>query len=269
MLIIFIVLSGVWITCGTIFVVRDVEIIDTTAPAAKVLTESEKKAIIKTIDIKNKNILFNLNQEKIAASVKSVSPMLKLQNVTAEFPNRVVLTVARRVPVYSDGNYFYDAEMCVVEGTATDCIDISGVNLTFTNREFEVGDHVIGGDARSQCKIDQLKIIAGYFPSLKDFNISYDDRETTVGGKYVCLMLKLDTGVTFKIKTKPGDNFLQALKFTDQIYKTIAVEGYPNRVYKTMFRYGNNPNKVATEILDADGNNIMKDNGKDVVYYEK
>ena len=38
MLILFIVLASIWITCGTIFVVRDIEIIDATVHTAEPLS---------------------------------------------------------------------------------------------------------------------------------------------------------------------------------------------------------------------------------------
>ena len=59
MLILFIVLSSIWITCGTIFVVRDIQIIDSTVPTAKLLTQEEKNDIINNSGLMGKNILFN------------------------------------------------------------------------------------------------------------------------------------------------------------------------------------------------------------------
>ncbi|MCM1404499.1 MAG: FtsQ-type POTRA domain-containing protein [Prevotella sp.] len=243
MLIIFILLAGVWITCGTIFVVRDIEIVDATATAT-ILTDAEKNDIVTKSGLKGKNILFNLNQSKITAGVKSVNPMLKLHSVTAEFPNRVILKVSRRVPIYYDkkNQLFFDAEMCSVDGTGTDCIDITDTKIELAN-PLSYGDMAVGADKRAQCKIEQLKVVASYFPSLTGFDISYDDDKSVVGAERVCLMLKINAGVTFKIKTKPDDDFLHALEFTQQIYQTEKVNG----VYTTTYRE-NEPNKVKTII---------------------
>lgn len=267
MLIIFIVLSGVWITCGTVFVVREVEVVDITVQKTEELTTDERNAIVAESGLLDKNILFNLDQEKITNSVKSVNPMLKLQGVTAEFPNRVVLTVSRRMPVYVDreNEKYFDAEMYVVDAPADDlveCIDITGANLKLVSG-LTTGDLAVGKDEWTQCKIKQLKVMANYFPSLDGLKINYDDNRSVVGN-YVCLLLETKPGVTYKIKVKPGENFLHALEFTDQIYNMMGIEG----IYKTMYRDAA-PGKVGTQILDEDGNNIMLAiTGRDIVYEE-
>lgn len=247
MLIIFIVFAGVGITCGTIFVVREIEIVDVTA-TANVLTDAEKNDIIAHSGLKGKNILFNLNQQKVTEGVKSVNPMLKLHSVTAEFPNRVILKVSRRVPIYYDkeNKLFFDAEMCSVDGTDANCIDITGTNLQLANH-LNYGDVALGADERAQCKIEQLKVIASYFPSLTGLEISYDDTDLVVGADRVCLMLKINSGVTFKIKTKPGDDFLHALEFTQQIYEKEEKNG----LYTTTYPEEGKP-KVKTTIGDVE-----------------
>ncbi len=91
MLILLIVLTGICITCGTIFVVREIEVVDSTVQTAEALTETEKSDIIMQSNLRGKSILFNLNQDKIAQKIKSVNSMLKLQSVNAKFDHRVVL----------------------------------------------------------------------------------------------------------------------------------------------------------------------------------
>ncbi len=266
MLIIFIVFAGVGITCGTIFVVRDIEIVDVTA-TANVLTDAEINDIIAHSGLKGKNILFNLNQQKVTEGVKSVNPMLKLHSVTAEFPNRVILKVSRRVPIYYDekNKLFFDAEMCSVEGTAAECINITKADLKLVDSDLAIGNVAVGENVRAQCKIEQLKVIASYYDSLAGFEISYDDTDLVVGADRVCLILKIDSGVTFKIKTKPTDDFLHALEFTKQIYEQEKVKG----VYSTVYQ-DNGSGKVSTQIEDEHGKNLMKDkDGKEVVYHEK
>lgn len=239
MLILFIVLSSIWITCGTIFVVRDIQIIDSTVPTAKLLTQEEKNDIINNSGLMGKNILFNLNQDKITQGIKSVNPMLKLQSVTAEFPNRVVLKISRRVPVYylddENNKKYFDAEMCVVDGTpSAECVEITDANLELARDDFQVGDIVVGKDARNQCKINQLKTIAtaGLFDSLDGFKISYDDNIEAVGAYRVCLIMEINAGVTFEIKVRLDENFLDALDYTVQYYEKInKVDG----VYKTEY----------------------------------
>jgi len=222
MLILFIVLSSVWITCGTIFVVREIEIIDSTVTTAELLTDTEKNEIIKQSGLMGKNILFNINQDKIAEGIKTVNPMIKLQSVTAEFPNRVLLNVSRRVPVYYDEDNFYDAEMCVVDASPNpNCVDISGAKLNLSRNDYKTGEIITGKDERDQCKIEQLKIIAtmDYFQPLDGVKIEYNDTAEEVGAYRVCLILKIDQSVTFKIKVKFDENFLHALDYTIQYYE--------------------------------------------------
>jgi len=235
MLIIFIVLSCIWITCGTIFVVREIEVIDVT----NVLTEEEKSEIASQSGLLGKNILFNLNEDKIAKEIKSVDSSIKLQSVKAEFPSRVVLKVSRSLPVYHDAeNQIYlDADMCVVkENLSVNYIDITNANLNLNQSTYEFGDKIIGSDERTQCKIEQLKIVANYFTNLqqfdmKQFEISYNDDPACVGASLVCLNLVIKDNVEFEIKTLPSDDFLKALDFTVQIYQREMVNG----VYKTLF----------------------------------
>ena len=127
--------------------------------------------------------------------------MLKLQTVTAKFPNRVVLVVSRRVPVFYDDNYMYDAEMCVVgSGTAPNLVDISGANLVLADN-LKTGDLAVGKDKQSQIKINQIKVIANYFDSLDGLEVAYNDEGAEIGNqRYVCLLLKINSAVTFKIK---------------------------------------------------------------------
>ncbi len=266
MLIVFIVLAGICITCGTIFVVRDIEVVDGTVQTAEALTEAEKNDIITKSGLRGKSILFNIHQDQIAKKIKSVDTMLKLQTVTAKFPNRVVLVVSRRVPLFcdSDNNLWFDAEMCRVKETAPDPVNITGANLLLNELEF--GDLAIGKDQWTQHKIKQIKIVGNYFSTLHGFEIAYDDSTQATGNrKHLCLLLKIKSGVTYKIKIKPEDDFLHALEFTDQIYQEKNVNG----VYETMYRDHDSPGKVGMCICDNDGT-IKKDQaGKEMIYYEK
>ena len=253
MLIIFIVLSSIWITCGTIFVVREIEVIDT----SELLTQEEKNQIAKDSGLYGKNILFNINEEKIAQGIKSSNPTVKLQSVKAEFPSRVILKVARSLLVYYDSKngICLDADMCVVDMCVVEeqpnCIDIAKTNLNLAVESLKLGDVVLGKDAKTQCKIKQLKIVANYFSTLSDFDmkqfkIAYNDAPECVGPYLVCLTITVKTNVEFEIKILPSDDFLKALQFTVQIFnKTGNVEGE----YATMF---DKAKKVVTKIGDKE-----------------
>ncbi|MBR4418469.1 MAG: FtsQ-type POTRA domain-containing protein [Clostridia bacterium] len=224
MLIVFIVLSFVWITCGTIFVVREIEVEDLTVEAAEPLTNEEINEIVNECGLKGKNVLFNLDKDKIAEEIKAHNPMIKLQSIIAKFPNRVILKVARRMPIYCDqkNKMYFDAEMCVVsDKPVPGCIDITGVELELVHNNFVVGDVVKGKNIQDQQKIEQLKIIASYFPSLAGFEISYKNEDKDIGAERVRAVLSIKSGVTFEIEInfKNKENFFYALQYTDQIYK--------------------------------------------------
>jgi len=224
MLIVFIVLSFVWITCGTIFVVREIDVEDLTVEAAEPLTDEEINEIISECGLKGKNVLFNLKKDKVAEKIKTYNPMIKLKSITAKFPNRVILKVARRVPIYCDqkNKMYFDAEMCVVsDKPVPGCIDITGAELELAHEDFVVGDVVKGKNIKDQQKIEQLKVIASYFPSLAGFEITYKNEDKDIGAERVRVVLNIKSGVTFEIEInfKNGENFLYALQYTDQIYK--------------------------------------------------
>ncbi|MBQ7973790.1 MAG: FtsQ-type POTRA domain-containing protein [Clostridia bacterium] len=224
MLIIFIVLATVWMACGTIFIVRDIVIIDETVQAADPLTETEKNQIIKESGLLGKNILFNLNEETIAKNIKSYNPMLKLHSAKAEFPSGVILKISRRSPIYcmqkDSETIYFDAEMCLVENTQSiECIDISGTNLELANSNLSVGDVVTGKEKKDQAKIEQLTTIASYFDDLSGFDITYDD--TAGYENFTILVMKINPDVTFKITIDlhNDENFFKALDYTNQFYK--------------------------------------------------
>ncbi len=245
MLIIFVVLAGICITCGTVFVVREIEVEDQTVMSANPLSDDEKNALIEKCGLNGKSILFNLNQDKIATNVKAVNPMFKLQNVVAKFPNHVTLVISRRVPKFVDNNHVYDAEMCIVgSGMDADLVNISTVNLRLKDG-LNAGDLAVGADDATNCKIEQLKVVADYFQSLEGFEISYDDTVGEIGsGKCLCLWLKIKADVTFKIKIGLHDNFRHALDYTYHVYTDADKANQVAGVYETLYQENSHENCV-------------------------
>lgn len=242
MLVVLIVLAGIGIMCGTIFVVREVEVVDANA-SVSVLTDEEKDLIIAKTELKGKNILFNINQDKIKASIKTCDPMYKVHSIKSEFPSKVVITISRRVPVYYDtpNGKYYDAEMYIVKETGTpaaNCVDISGANIQLKDG-LNYGDLAVGATATDQRKIEQLKIVAGYFAeqlsswSVNDYPITFNDAASHVGGRLICLHLQIADGVTFEIKTAADDNFAHLLAFVNTVYQEKAGKATGN--YKAMY----------------------------------
>lgn len=237
MLVILIVLAGVGIMCGTIFVVRDVEVIDANA-VVSVLTDEEKEQIVSKTELQGKNILFSINQDKIKASIKACDPMYKVHSIKTEFPHKVVIKISRRVPVYLDtkNGKYYDAEMFIVKemGTqVTPYVNITAANLQLKDN-LDYGDLAVGATANDNRKIEQLKIVAGYLgDGLTTCTISYNDEAAHVGGRYICLHWQINANVTFEIKTTADDDFAHLLAFTNTIYQNDAQKVAGN--YKAMY----------------------------------
>ena len=231
MLIVFILLAGVWITCGTIFVVRDVEIVETAA-SANTLDDAAITHLVEETNLKGKSILFNLNQKEITNHIKAVDATLKVQNITAVFPNKVVINLIRRVPVYTDKNNqcYYDADMCILREVknAANCIDVTAANLQLTNAT-AAGDTANGFDARNQRKIDQLKTVAN-FPNLSVFGVAYKE---SIGDPYLRLELQIgeESAAFFVLNTKDGEDFAYLLAWTYGIYQKHQSGGTYNAMY--------------------------------------
>lgn len=234
MLIVFILLAGVWITCGTIFVVRDVEIVETAANTST-LTDAEITHLVEETNLKGKSILFNLNQNEITSHIKTVDATLKVQNITAVFPNKVVINLTRRVPVYTDvtNQCYYDADMCILRDVknAVNCVDVTAANLQLTNST-AAGDEAQGLDARNQRKIDQLKTVAN-FPNLAVSGVAYD--ESINGDPYLRLELQIgqESTARFVLKTKADEDFAHLLAWTYGIYQKRQSSSDYTAMYNT------------------------------------
>lgn len=246
MLIVFIVLAGLWIMCGTIFVVREVEVVDVNAEVAGVaISEQDKADIVDKVALRGKNILFNINQRKIVEQIKTVNPTLKVQGIKAEFPNKVTISVSQRVPVYKYDKLFFDADMYQVgETAAAGYVDITGTGIKFDNPT--LGNAAQGVTARDNRKIAQLKILAGYFNTkdiaMTDWKITFDDNAETVGAEKLCLKLNITGGVMLIMKTGPDEDFTKILRYTWSVYQDKKTPGE----YEAF--YGNSTGKIYIKV---------------------
>lgn len=248
MLIVFIVLAGLWIMGGTIFVVREIEVVDFNPEMA--VAPQLKTEIVNRVGLKGKNILFSIKEEKIKASIKAVDPMLKVQSIKTKFPNKVVINISKRIPIYTDGDHFFDADMCVVQGTsAAGYVDITGANIQLTNPT--MGNAAVGATARDHRKIAQLQVVGGYFDSITGWQIAFDDSEVEVGADRLCLILQLGPNVKFQIKTKPHDDFAKILAYTHAVYKEQGHLG------EYTAWYSNSNGKIVVDVIDNEGENHL------------
>ena len=130
-LIIFLVLGTLAILGGTVFSVKSVTVrfhnkldyfVDSTT------SEQEQAAATARLEgdiegslgyLKNKNILFNINKTKISTSIEEHEEIyegfrLHVTNVKSVFPNKIVVTVRERYPVYT---YTEGSNTVVLDGS--------------------------------------------------------------------------------------------------------------------------------------------------------
>jgi len=110
-LIVFIVIGGLAVLGGTVFRVRDINkdveihfknvneyIVNT--PEYKDNDITKKKLKDSVSFLKNKNALFDLDRKKIKEAIEKADPRVRWTNTEAKFPNKVVITVRERYPVF-------------------------------------------------------------------------------------------------------------------------------------------------------------------------
>lgn len=177
-LIIFIVLAGIAIIGGTVFKVRKIDIVFThTTTLDKDGTERILQKKLGS-DFLGKNILFNLDKAKITEVVENTEIFLKVTNVKAEFPNRIVVDVRERYPVFlykdSADTFVMDAEMRILyknnfpiekENELIDISIVSGLLQSTLNR----GDYVKENENSSSGKLKLIDFIPRFFMGLGDY----------------------------------------------------------------------------------------------------
>lgn len=173
-MVVLIILSGVAIIGGTVFVIKDIEIkVVSTAFVDEETSKENMSAAVK--DIKGKSILFNLDKDEIRTKIEAAEKLVKVVNIMAEFPNKVVIEVRERYPVFvfnkvsSGGNMvILDADMRVLyndttawDGDYDKLVDISETGVLVDT--FTVGDYASSGVEEDKEKIEQLQAVTKYF----------------------------------------------------------------------------------------------------------
>lgn len=132
----FLILTVVLITLAcTVFTVSGIQVIPATDIA---LQAEESEKIISDSGINLKSSVFTLSKAKASTNIELLNPNIKVTKVEIKFPNKVVINVRRRLPVFmiKDGDNYavLDRELKIIE--ITDSIDnldyclIKGVDLT-------------------------------------------------------------------------------------------------------------------------------------------
>jgi transcriptional regulator of acetoin/glycerol metabolism len=156
---------------GTVFVIKEVEINFISAESFTNEEESKENMLSKIDYLKGKSILFNVNENEIRSKIESAEKLIKVKNIKAEFPNKIIIDVRERFPVYKytfmGTTMILDTEMRILykdpnawkdESELTDISD-AGISLN----PADVGDFATGATAVSIKKIEQLNIVSNYF----------------------------------------------------------------------------------------------------------
>jgi hypothetical protein len=168
-LIIFIILSGMAVIGGTVFIVREVEINIVSADSEVLPNEALSKAKMQSeIEyLKGKSILFSVKESEIQAKIEAAETLVKVKNIKAEFPNKIVIDVRGRYPVYKctdlGQTMILDAEMRrlpEIWGNDKELIDITDASISFN--PVEVGGFATGYTPTDEKKIAQLNIVSNY-----------------------------------------------------------------------------------------------------------
>jgi hypothetical protein len=177
-LVIFIVLAGIAIIGGTVFRVKKIDIVFTNTTTLD--REAAERLLQNKLgkDLLGKNILFNLDKTKITEIVENTEIFLKVTNVKAEFPNRIVVNVRERYPVFlykdSADTFVMDAEMRILyknnfTGDESGLTDISFVGSGtggLLQGTLNRGDYVMGNNDSSKEKIELINFIPRFFMGL-------------------------------------------------------------------------------------------------------
>ncbi len=224
MLITFIVLAGIWIMGGTVFIVDEIQIkLDGKGLSASSSEPDLEKNIIEKINLQGKNILFGLDEEEISESVKAVSPTLKVVNVKSEFPNRVVIDVIRRSAIYNNGTLLFDEDMVIVGGGTSGLANIMDTNIEL--KSTNAGDVAEGKTIADNKKIDQLKIIGNYFEEMEGWKVSYDDSSNAIGANMLCMNILMNDGSSLRMTTGYNEDFIKLLTYTYSSYRNNRTPG--------------------------------------------
>jgi hypothetical protein len=222
---------------GTVFVVKDVEIqfdsgetMMTEAAAAEYA--AYKEAMLEAIDLKGKNILFNINERKIRTTLESTVKLIKVKNIEAEFPNRVVIKVRERFPIYiyrdehSSLTLIMDTDMRVLKKNPAGYVGDELVDISYQSTSINFspgineGDFVSGQGDTDKEKLEQIGIIQKYFFGRENYEaaITHSIRKITFAkpASAVSSMMDMD------IEVRPDSDDLEAKDIDIRIIKSAS-----------------------------------------------
>ena len=125
-LIVFIVVGGLAVLGGTVFLIKDInkDIEIVFSNDREYLVGADYDDAMRNMKdavsfLKGKNALFDLDREKISNDIETKEPRVRWTNTEAKFPNKVVITVRERYPVFyysvnSSTDIVMDAKLRIV-----------------------------------------------------------------------------------------------------------------------------------------------------------
>jgi hypothetical protein len=230
-LVIFIVLAGMGIIGGTVFRVRNIDIVFTKTAVNLDKAKVNEKLLLELEYLKGKNILFNTDKDAIKKIVEDTEIFLKVVNIKAKFPNTIVIDVRERYPVYiyKEGTaktYIMDAEMRVLyieddyTGDGKGLVDISFVGSGLFSADIVKGSYVMGVGESNQEKIRLINIIPEFFEGNSSYEAAliHQIREITFAPTVDGIITMIvdvkpaedrDIDVQLKIMRAPNEDFTE------------------------------------------------------------
>ena len=172
-LIVFVVLGGLAAVGGTAFVVRSLDI--TFLNAVEYVNEEQSLVDMRaaTSFIMGKNILFDVDRARITKEIEQADVRIRVTNIEAKFPNKIVVKVRERYPVFyytqSGKTVVMDANLRIVTTqipVGRFLINISDQIDVLSLKEAKVGDYLtefLEEEDREVIKCETLKSLTPLF----------------------------------------------------------------------------------------------------------
>ncbi len=144
LIVFFVVFAITLIVCGTLFIVRDVQVSYATDYEKNFITASE---IVDASQIKFGKSIFVVSESNSVSAIEGKYPAVKVINIERKFPSKIIIHITLRTPIYAvkikDKDLYaeLDREMFVVKKVTSAELDD---NLTKVNYELQDEKVVVG-----------------------------------------------------------------------------------------------------------------------------
>ena len=230
-LLVFIVLGTLAIVGGTVFVVRSVDI---RFVSDTEYFDDENAAIIRLEEsvsfIKGKNILFNVDRERIKSEIEETDVRVIVANIEAKFPNKLEIKLRERYPTFkytdaiSGRTVMMDACLRILTDIVPpelELIDISNqVAVDITLADAEPGDYLydfleeMNNDSRDSLRSRRLVDLTELFAARENNEDSIRHLFTKM--EYTEIRGDLDLILTMRNPVDPNDKIVIEIRDVEE-----------------------------------------------------